>query len=448
MRTITETPDRPWPTGQNSAASATPGLLDAPIDPGYLRASRLALLWDRRKSLFKSSICGAALAAVIALLSPVRFTSAVRLMPPGSLDGEQLAILTSLANMAGSASDSSGGPFPLLTTPADIFAGILSSRCVQNGIIEKFELRRAYGNNTWEGARRELSRRTGISVDRKSRVLSIEVTDHDPLRAQAIAQEYISQLNALSVRMDTSASHRERVFLEQRLAEIHSDLESSERDLSRYASANSLIDTPVQNSSTVRSVMSLEGRLIAEQSQLQALRQIYGDENARVRAAQARIAELNRQKQELGGNSGATQDANSYIPLRKLPLLGMGYADLARRVYIDESLFEALSEKVELAKVAEARDLPSVKVLDAPDFPERKVFPQPILMIVVGFGLGFLLCLIWIVVQADQYPPYSPDPLKASISGAYLAITARFQPGNRAAPTWLQQHSNRFGGRI
>ncbi len=60
-------------------------------------------------------------------------------------------------------------------------------------------------------------------------------------------------------------------------------------------------------------------------------------------------------------------------------------------------VFETLTQQYELAKVQEAKEIPTVKVLDAPDVPEKKSFP-PRGLITLGFGLfafvgGFVFLL-------------------------------------------------------
>ena len=50
--------------------------------------------------------------------------------------------------------------------------------------------------------------------------------------------------------------------------------------------------------------------------------------------------------------------------IRRLPLLGVTYADLYQRTKIQETVYELLTQQYELAKVQEAKEIPSVKVLD------------------------------------------------------------------------------------
>jgi uncharacterized protein involved in exopolysaccharide biosynthesis len=398
-------------------------LLDAPIDPRYLRSSRLALLWDRRRRLFDASLWGAALALLAALLSPSRFTSTARLMPPDPPLMEQLTMLRSLSELVGFPLDSSKtGASSTFIIPANVFATILSGDSIQNGVIEKLGLRRIYGSGTQADARRQLSRRTNISVDRKTHFLTIEVIDTDPQRAQQIAAEYIVQLNSLLARVDNSESHRERIFLQQRLLEVGRDLQDAETGFSQFSSNNSLVDLHDEDSTLQQTVLYLQGRLIAEKTQLQSLRTLYADDNVRVREAQARILELTRQMRQLGGHSNAST-ANSaetapLIPLRELPVLGVNYIDLLRRVEVDEALFESFSRKYEMARAQEARELPRVTVLDSPEVPEKRVFPLRVLMIAAGACLAFLSCVTWIFLKSDWDRLAPEDPAKVRAAGA------------------------------
>ena len=88
------------------------------------------------------------------------------------------------------------------------------------------------------------------------------------------------------------------------------------------------------------------------------------------------------------GNSAdnAEQSAStaSYPTLRQLPILGVPFADKLRHMKVEETVFETLTKQYELAKVQEAKEVPSVKVLDAPVVPERKSFPPRLLIMSVG----------------------------------------------------------------
>jgi len=118
----------------------------------------------------------------------------------------------------------------------------MGSRAVQDKLVTKFDLRKVYGVRLLQDARKELERNTDLTLDRKSQIVTISTTDRDPARAAAIAQEYASELNRVVNQLSTSAAHRKRVFLEERLKEVQQDLEDAEKQFSQFSSKNGAID--------------------------------------------------------------------------------------------------------------------------------------------------------------------------------------------------------------
>jgi capsule polysaccharide export protein KpsE/RkpR len=377
------------------------------------KIARIGHLWDHRKLLGKFAAYGTVIGLILAFLIPARFASTARLMPPDPPAGQGMAMLTSIVGKMGGAIGSLGGNLLGMNTSADLFAGVLESRTIQNDLITKFNLRHVYGERRWIDARKELSRRTDISIDRKSGILTIQVTDHDPKRATSLAEEYVAQLNYVVTLLNTSSAHRERVFLEDRLGQVKTELEAAEKDFSQFASKNAAIDIKEQGKAMVEAAAILEGQLIAAQTELQGLRQIYTDQNIRVRATQARIDELRRQIVKMGGKAelgsgSSSKDGEPYPSIRQLPLLGVTYADLYRRTKVEETVFETLTQQYEIAKVEEAKEVPSVKVLDPPEVPEKKDFPPRILLTVLGGFLAMVIGAGW-VAGTDGWERIDPQ---------------------------------------
>ena len=405
------------------------------LDQEDLRAARersiqrLSLLWSQRKFLARAAVAGLLLATLIAFLLPKRFTSTAQLMPPDQGPGNGMAMMAALASKAGSLG-SLGSELLGLKTTGDLFIGILQSRTVQDDLITKFDLRKVYGVKRWEDARKILAAKASFSQDRKSEIITISVVDKSPQRAQQMAQEYISALNSVVVNLNTSSAHREAVFLADRLSQVQRDLESAEKNFSQFASKNTAINIEEQGKAMITAGASLEGQLIAAQTELEGLRQIFTDNNVRVREAQARVDELNRQLHKLGGSAspstaGANQDeAAPYPTIRQLPVLGVAYADLYRRMKVEEAVFETLTQQYEAAKVEEAKETPSVKVLDAPDFPEKKSFPPRLLLMFLGMLLAFSAGITWILACEAWEATDPADVRKAFATQVWTDVRA------------------------
>ncbi|HEX5423660.1 MAG TPA: GNVR domain-containing protein [Candidatus Acidoferrales bacterium] len=364
--------------------------------------ARLTLLWNRRQFLARTAGVGLLVATLIAFLIPKRFTSTARLMPPDQGPGNGMAMMAALASKAGSLG-SLGSELLGLKTTGDLFIGILQSRTVQDDLITKFDLRKVYSVREWESARKILASRTDVSQDRKSEIITISVFDRSPNRAQEMAAEYINSLDSVVTNLNTSSAHRERVFLEGRLSQVQTDLESAEKTFSQFASKNTAINIEEQGKAMITAGATLEGQLIAAQTELEGLRQIFTDNNVRVRETQARVDELKNQLRNIGGKAGPTSGGTEqnegllYPTIRQLPVLGVTYADLYRRMKVEEAVFETLTQQYEAAKVEEAKETPSVKVLDPPNVPEKKSFPPRLLIMFLGILMAFAAGVTWLL---------------------------------------------------
>jgi uncharacterized protein involved in exopolysaccharide biosynthesis len=230
-----------------------------------------------------------------------------------------------------------------------------------------------------------------------------------------MAKSYVDELDRLVAQVSTSAARRERVFLESRLTAVKGELDDSAKNFSDFASKNTAIDIPAQGRAMVEAAARLQGELIAVQSELEGLKQVYTDDNVRVRTAKARMDELQKKLNEIGsaGTEGGAKGDDSLFPsIRRLPILGVTYADLYRRTKIEETVYELLTEQYEMAKVQEAKEIPSVKVLDAAIVPTKRTFPPRALVITLGTFLGLALAMTWIVVKTRWDAVEAGDPRK------------------------------------
>ena len=409
---------------------------------GWLRTfARLRLLWARRRLLYRVFAVGLVTTTILAFLIPSSYESRVQLMPPDSNSGGMLALLAGLGGQGGGGSSLGGQSGGLAGIASDLlgikstgalFVGVLQSRSVQDRIVDQFDLKRVYHTGFEINAEKKLAKNTEISEDRKSGIITLTVTDHDPKRAAQIAGGYVNQLNAMMAGLNTSSAHRERVFLEERLRDVSKEMEVAEQDFSQFSSKNTTIDVSAQARAMLESSAMLQGQLVASQSELEGLKQIFTENNVRVRSTEARISELREQIQKMAGQSGTQASDGTvasdspYPSVRQLPILGVGYADRFRRLKVDETVFATLTTEFELAKVQEAKEIPTVKVLDPPNVPEKKAFPPRLIIISFGTIFAVILGAVWIVGVASWNEVDPNDPRKAFASEVFQKLGARY----------------------
>lgn len=366
----------------------------------------IEILWERRSRLWKSTALGFLVGLLIAFLVPKQYESTTRLMPPDSQANSAAAMAAAVMGTMPSLATGLANNLPGLKSPGALFAGILQSRTVQDDLVNRFDLRKVYSCKRYADARKKLASRTAIAEDTKNGIITITVADNDAQRAQGLAVAYVDELNNRVAQLSTSSARRERIFLEDRLKAVKHELDEATLRLSKFSSNNLTFDPTLQGKAMLEAASTLQAQLIAAQTELSGLEQIYGRENARVKAAKARVSELRSKLAVMSGRGDHGQEGNSslrngqlYPSLEQLPLLGNTYGDLARRAKIDEAVFEVLTKQYELAKVQEVKEIPTVKVLDAADLPEKTSFPPRLLLGILGACIGFVAAASFAFLQ-------------------------------------------------
>ncbi|MBZ5701432.1 MAG: lipopolysaccharide biosynthesis protein [Acidobacteriia bacterium] len=400
--------------------------------PGRVREraiARLRLLWSERRFLGRAVLASMAAGLLFAFLLPKQYQASTQLMPPDSQSSSGMAMLAAMSARTGSGLGAVAGDLLGMKSSGALFIGILRSRTVEDRLIERFNLKKVYSLRLEEDARRKLLENTAIAEDRKSGIITITVTDGDARRSAALAQAYVEELDRLVAELSTSAARRERVFLEERLKAVKLDLDRAAQEFSQFASRSGAIDIKEQGRAMVDAAATLQGQLIAAQSELSGLEQIYTGNNVRVRALRARIGELKQQLAKIGGNEGDSMAGGSeksiYPSIRKLPILGVTYGDLYRRTKIQEAVFETLTQQYELAKVQEAKETPSVKVLDAASVPERKSFPPRMLILFLCAFFGLAGAMGWVLTRARWQEVAADDPGKVFATEVFQTMNAQ-----------------------
>jgi uncharacterized protein involved in exopolysaccharide biosynthesis len=410
-------------------------------EPESRGTERLVLLWRERRFLFGVASKAFVSALVMALMLPVHYEAVTRIVP-----GENQVGASGLLGKFAAGSSPAGGGFGLgldstsllgLKTQGALYVEIMKSRTVEDRLIDRFDLRRHYWMlgrfhpATYYDTRKKLRSFTDFVEDKKSGVITLTCTDYDKRTAAAIANAYVEELNRLAADLNTSDAHRERVFLEARLKSAKQDLDQASLVLSQFSSKNTVMDPQDQGRSMMDATARIQGEIIAGEAELKGLREIYSEDNVKVRALRARIAELQGQwRKILGGATGGDASgagSSGYPSMRSLPILGYQYTDLYRQAKIQETVYEFLTQQYELAKIQEAKELPTVRVMDPAVPAERK--SGPVRTLVVGFSvlIGLGLACFWVLSRTwwERLPREDPRRLLAAEVSADVRASVR-----------------------
>jgi uncharacterized protein involved in exopolysaccharide biosynthesis len=339
---------------------------------------------------------------VLGFVIPPVYESSAAVMPSEVPNvGGSAMLQNSLVGMAAMASGAADGLG--LHTPGAKFIVILHSKTLADRLIDRFNLMQVYGVRVRSLARDTLAMNTIILEDRRTGLITITVRDRDKQRARELAQAYTEELNRLNAEINAGAAHQQRVFLEQRLEEVKTQLDKTANELANFSS-RSAVFAPDQLKAQAESAAVLEGKLMGLQTTLSGLLERYTEKNLRVQEVKAQIASVQDQLRRLRGNQlpGSGNGSEPLFPnLSSLSHLQPTYMSLLRDSKGLTALYEILEQQLELAKIEEVKELPTLRVLDPPELADFRVSPHRKAILAVAGLFGLLMGAGYVLLR-DQ----------------------------------------------
>ena len=233
---------------------------------------------------------------------------------------------------------------------------------------------------------------TDITVSKEG-VLSVTVWAYAPQMAADIANFYVEDLDRLNTTINITDSGRQRLFLEARVGEAQRSLKEAEERLKAFQSQSRAVVMEGQAKAAVEGAAVIEGQILAAEVQLKTLQTYATSRNPDVIRLQESIEEMRRQLKRLeygrdGGSKGNLAGGGTagdfIVPLGAIPSTGLELVRLIRETKIQETLYTLLTQQLEQAKIAEAKDVPTVKILDRAVVPEWKSDPKVLLNVAIA----------------------------------------------------------------
>ncbi len=340
----------------------------------------------KRKKLIAFIVGVAAIVSLmISLLLPKIYAATTSILPP-----QQDTLGMSMGMQQAGASGLSGMASGLLgmKTPTDLWVGILKSNAIRDAIIARFHLKTVFNVKTIEDARSGLNGMVKV-VKAKEEILSITVEDESPERAAQIANAFVEELDKVNRANVMTSGKRTRLFLEKRLRESKEEVIKTEEAMKFFQEDSKAVKLDEQSKAIFGAVGKVRGELMAKEVELQTMLSFATPTHPQVQLLQAEVTGLKGQMREM--TEGKKSPSDIFIPTAKMPDLGLQYARLFRDAKVQETLYGLLTQQYEMARIQEAKDSPTVQVLDIAKAPEKKIRPKKSLIILLStLTAGFL----------------------------------------------------------
>lgn len=374
----------------------------------------LIVFAERKRTVLKVAAGCTVAALALAFLLPVRYTATAVLLPPqqnqslGSTIAAQLSGLGGLASLAGGMGGGSLAGSLGLKNPNDMYVAMLKGRTVEEAMVREFGLMHEYHARNMIDARKDFERHIDVDGSGKDGLIHISVSDHDPRRAAAMANQYVDRFRDLSEHLAITEASQRRVFFEQQLEQAKEKLAAAEEALKATEQKTGMIQIDSQARALIETAARVRAQVAAQEVQIQAMQTYANGNNAQLVEAQQELDALRAQLAKLGGSE--TDPNQLIVPKGLVPQAGLEYVRRVRDVKYNETIFEILAREYEVAKLDEAKEGSLIQVVDAAVPPDKRSFPPRILIICGGIFLGLVFgCLF--ALWAETLAQMQAEPL-------------------------------------
>lgn len=353
--------------------------------------SNLWLFFDmmaRRRGLVFAIVLLITIGAVIvSLVLPSWYSSEVLLLPPKDLGS---SVPAGLSQMADIVSMTEGLTLPMMVTPSDVYARILTSRTLSERIIDRFDLAARYETESHIDTYLALKSHTSFEVTDEG-LLSVAVEDREPQMAADIANAYIEELNKLNARMVVNRAKQNREFIGERLKQVSSELAEARDSLENFQTTHKAIDFGEQTKLAIEQATQLKITLAQLDLEIEMGEEYLNADNPDLIEKKRRRSIVREQLRALEDGSG---DSSFFsVPVSAIPNLRGRYENLYTRVRVNERLYNILLEQNEQARIAEQESTPTISVLDSARVAEIRSRPQRTRIVLGAFIVSLLLAV-------------------------------------------------------
>ena len=362
----------------------------------------LAVIVKRWKTIARNVIIVVFAIAAISFVLPESYTARTTILPPE--DAKSAGLFSALSN-----TPLSNLLLTETSTTSDLFVEILKSRSVLDAVLQdkyvfskvkddsnSLSLLKIFGFESLEKGRNKLLKQIAISASPEG-IVQIDVELQDPQLAADVANGFVKHLDEINQEKTTSRAKNSRIYIENQLTLTEEKMAIASEKLVKFQEKYKAVSLEEQTKAAIEEAGEVKGRIIVKQVELGVALQTMKQENVFIIKLKKELEELKKQYNYLQyGNGEALEDKKEfYIPFADVPGVGLELANLLREVKVQETVWGLLNQQYYHAKIQEARDTPTIQVLDEAVPPEIRTKPKRKILILVGGFLALIFSIFF-----------------------------------------------------
>ena len=349
----------------------------------------LIIFYKRKKLIIYMTFGAAVVSAIIVLLLSDVFMSEARIMPPSQGNAAAAQLLNQFTGGLSLSSILGGGT-------SDLYAGMLQSRSVLDGVISKFDLMKLYEEDNLIDTREELKDNIKVDTDPKSGIVTVSVYDKDPKRAANMANAFVDELKKLSSGLAISDAAQRRLYYEEQLKATKLNLEKAEEALKAFGEKTGVLQVEEQGKAVFEGIAALRAQIAAKEVEIKVMKSYSTPNNPDLQKLEDALRALRAEANKLEAKGGSGFDP--LMSAGRMPAAAMEGLRLMRDVKFNEKLFEMLMALYETAKLDEAKTASIIQVVDTAIPSDKKAKPKRALLVLLAMSAGFFMSVFTVLI--------------------------------------------------
>jgi tyrosine-protein kinase Etk/Wzc len=373
-------------------------------------------IYKRRKFLIIFCLVITFMVGVISVFSQKTYEATAVILPEASEGGDtgvRAAFLEQfgVAGIGGSQS-----------TPAALFEAVLKSNDLSWEVLKRYDyfLINGISKGGEEKVAKSFAGLVQVSKSRNDPSISISMRSNDPIFAADMANSYVWALDEYNLKNSYTSARRLREYIENRLTVAEEELDRAQKDLRAFQEKNKAVSIGKQTESTLEVLAEMESKKVELEVERAAKEKFVKEPHIELEQLNAQIEAVNKNIDRLTYSEESQVPikheegkVDFYIPLTRIPALNYDESKLLLKVKAKTGVITMLTTQLEQAKLDEAKDIPTINMLEPAVPPRSPVKPRiklnVILSFVVSLFLGiFLIFLMEFTRRLDKDPESAP----------------------------------------
>ncbi|MBC8526262.1 MAG: hypothetical protein H8D22_05240 [Candidatus Cloacimonetes bacterium] len=347
------------------------------------------IIWKRKKFIIISVLIVTILAVIISLLLPKWYKATAVIMPPATEEGKFSSMLGSNLGAFGL-----GGMFGGSESQMRLLA-ILKSRNMLEALDDKFDFQKKYEAKFKFQTYNNIKSNLRIEVGEEDQI-KISFLDKDQDLVAGVVNYIVHCLDSLNIALSTTKAKSNREFIENRMMMVQDSLAFFESKISNFMEKNRIISIDEQLKAEVEKAADMKAQIMAKEIELDVMKTRLTPNNQKIADSEIALKILKDKYDEFFDHSVSDK---LFISLENIPSIQKQFAQLKRKEVYFTKLLEYLGPQFEQAKIDEAKDVPTVQVLDKAVRPEWKSKPKRIIIVFGSLIFSILLATMIVLIK-------------------------------------------------